>query len=98
MVTVLLSATSVILMVIAIVARTTDPHLASVTFVTALFGLLGTLANLLIPKIQSFLYQHGYRPNVLYDVSVVGDGLTSQDISVGDSGCSFGDGSGCDGG
>lgn len=101
-VTALLSAISIILMVMALLARATDSHLSSFTFVAALFTFLGTLANFSIPKIQNFLYQCGYRPNLSYpaylDGSVVGDTWPSHDTSIGDSGCSFGDGGSCDGG
>ncbi len=99
--TAILSAISLILMVIALLGRAINPQLSSYSFVAALFMFLGTLANFSIPKIQNFLYQRGYRPSLpfsAYDGSAFGDTWTSQDTSISDGGCSFGDGGSCDGG
>ena len=94
----LIGAIAIVLLVIAILFRKTDPHSSSFAFVSALLMLFGMAANFAVLKIQSSMHDRGYQPNSLYTdcSSMIGSDIGAN-INGGVS-CSFGDGGGCDGG
>ncbi len=87
------------LMAIALLTQQSHPQFSSFTSVSALFLGFGLIANFLLPKLHTLLYQLGYRATVPYlDSSTPGAGDGGgYGSSFGDGG-GFGDGCGGDGG
>jgi len=95
----LAGAIAIVLLVIAILSRKTDPHFSSFAFVSALLTLFGITANFAVPKIQSFLYRREYRSTMPYQHgSTFSSGNDNGASMDGGISCNFGDGGGCDGG
>ena len=96
---ILSGAIAIILLVMAILSRETDPHFSSFAFVSALLMLFGAAANFAVPKIQDFLHRRGYQTNTSYTEATSAIEYTDSGASIdGGVSCIFGDGGGCDGG
>lgn len=95
----LVGAIAIILLVIAILSRKTDPQSSSFAVVSALLMLFGMAANFAVPKIQSFLHHRGYRSTMPYQYSSTFSSGNDNGASMdGGISCHFGDGGSCDGG
>ena len=95
----LAGAIAIILLMMAILSRETDPHFSSFAFVSALLMLFGMAANFAVPKIQDFLHRRGYQTNTSYTEATSAIEYTDSGASIdGGVSCIFGDGGGCDGG
>ena len=95
----LAGAIAIILLMMAILSRETDPHFSSFAFVSALLMLFGAAANFAVPKIQDFLHRRGYQTNTSYTEATSAIEYTDSGASIdGGVSCIFGDGGGCDGG